>query len=295
MAPTRKLRFFLRSISVSMMPETSSSSSSTSSSRPSSSVSSSFDRLPRILRASTALLGHRHAAPAFSASSSSFIRVIVVVVPSTTAFLDPLRSLASSASSSRPSPRVLGLLDLVFDGRGGTSSGFAHRLGNPRAALLQQHFRLECEGAFRTFDRALLQIVKARRAAGADAFGAEIRFDQGRSLRGMFCSEAGGFATIAATCQSMRRSIALRSDCRSPIYRQSRLHANSRAALKPLLGRAQRPRLRARAAAPGDKSVSHRALILGALAVGETAIRGLLEADDVLHTAEAHAPPGRRM
>ena len=38
---------------------------------------------------------------------------------------------------------------------------------------------------------------------------------------------------------------------------------------------------------PGDKSVSHRALILGALTVGETTIDGLLEADDVLNTAEA--------
>ncbi|HEV8406870.1 MAG TPA: 3-phosphoshikimate 1-carboxyvinyltransferase [Sphingomicrobium sp.] len=38
---------------------------------------------------------------------------------------------------------------------------------------------------------------------------------------------------------------------------------------------------------PGDKSMSHRALILGALADGETQISGLLEADDVLHTADA--------
>ena len=38
---------------------------------------------------------------------------------------------------------------------------------------------------------------------------------------------------------------------------------------------------------PGDKSISHRALILGALAVGETRIRGLLEGEDVLRTAEA--------
>ena len=38
---------------------------------------------------------------------------------------------------------------------------------------------------------------------------------------------------------------------------------------------------------PGDKSVSHRALILGALAVGETRITGLLEGEDVLATAEA--------
>src|ERR1700734_1974049 len=38
---------------------------------------------------------------------------------------------------------------------------------------------------------------------------------------------------------------------------------------------------------PGDKSISHRALILGALAIGRTAIRGLLEGDDVLRTAAA--------
>ena len=38
---------------------------------------------------------------------------------------------------------------------------------------------------------------------------------------------------------------------------------------------------------PGDKSISHRALMLAALAVGETAITGLLEGDDVRHTAVA--------
>lgn len=38
---------------------------------------------------------------------------------------------------------------------------------------------------------------------------------------------------------------------------------------------------------PGDKSISHRALILGALSVGETKISGLLEGEDVLDTAKA--------
>ena len=38
---------------------------------------------------------------------------------------------------------------------------------------------------------------------------------------------------------------------------------------------------------PGDKSISHRALILGALSVGETRITGLLEGQDVLDTAKA--------
>lgn len=38
---------------------------------------------------------------------------------------------------------------------------------------------------------------------------------------------------------------------------------------------------------PGDKSISHRALMIGGMAVGETTIRGLLLGDDVLRTATA--------
>ncbi len=38
---------------------------------------------------------------------------------------------------------------------------------------------------------------------------------------------------------------------------------------------------------PGDKSISHRALMLGALAIGETRVSGLLEGEDVLATAAA--------
>ncbi len=38
---------------------------------------------------------------------------------------------------------------------------------------------------------------------------------------------------------------------------------------------------------PGDKSISHRALMFGALATGVTRIRGLLEAEDVINTAHA--------
>ena len=46
---------------------------------------------------------------------------------------------------------------------------------------------------------------------------------------------------------------------------------------------------------PGDKSISHRALILGALAVGETRISGLLEGEDVLNTAKAMRALGARV
>jgi len=38
---------------------------------------------------------------------------------------------------------------------------------------------------------------------------------------------------------------------------------------------------------PGDKSISHRSIMLGALAVGETRVTGLLEGEDVLATAAA--------
>ena len=38
---------------------------------------------------------------------------------------------------------------------------------------------------------------------------------------------------------------------------------------------------------PGDKSISHRSIMLGALAVGETKVTGLLEGEDVLATADA--------
>ncbi|MDZ4735472.1 MAG: 3-phosphoshikimate 1-carboxyvinyltransferase [Rhodospirillaceae bacterium] len=55
---------------------------------------------------------------------------------------------------------------------------------------------------------------------------------------------------------------------------------------KPLRARAGKA-LRGRIDVPGDKSISHRALMLGALAVGRSRIEGLLEGEDVLNTARA--------
>ncbi|MFW2342931.1 3-phosphoshikimate 1-carboxyvinyltransferase [Brevundimonas sp.] len=49
------------------------------------------------------------------------------------------------------------------------------------------------------------------------------------------------------------------------------------------------------APAPGDKSVSHRALILGGMATGVTDIEGLLEGEDILATARAVAALGARV
>ena len=45
--------------------------------------------------------------------------------------------------------------------------------------------------------------------------------------------------------------------------------------------------LKGRIRVPGDKSMSHRALMFGAVAIGETTIKGLLEAEDVINTARA--------
>ncbi|MGA8970106.1 MAG: 3-phosphoshikimate 1-carboxyvinyltransferase [Pseudolabrys sp.] len=66
------------------------------------------------------------------------------------------------------------------------------------------------------------------------------------------------------------------------------------AELTPLTARQGSP-MQGRARVPGDKSISHRALILAALTVGETTISGLLEGEDVLHTAEAMRALGARV
>jgi len=55
---------------------------------------------------------------------------------------------------------------------------------------------------------------------------------------------------------------------------------------KPLVS-SKVPQLKGDVRVPGDKSISHRALLFGALASGETVIHGLLEGEDVLHTAAA--------
>ena len=53
--------------------------------------------------------------------------------------------------------------------------------------------------------------------------------------------------------------------------------------------------LTGRVRVPGDKSISHRALILGALSVGETRISGLLEGEDVLNTAKSMRALGAKV
>ena len=61
---------------------------------------------------------------------------------------------------------------------------------------------------------------------------------------------------------------------------------SAHATAQPMTARKSGP-LTGTASVPGDKSISHRALIFGAMAVGETRITGLLEGQDVLDTAKA--------
>jgi 3-phosphoshikimate 1-carboxyvinyltransferase len=62
----------------------------------------------------------------------------------------------------------------------------------------------------------------------------------------------------------------------------------------PLTARRGGP-VQGRARVPGDKSISHRALILASLTVGESTVAGLLEGEDVLHTAEAMRALGAQL
>lgn len=63
----------------------------------------------------------------------------------------------------------------------------------------------------------------------------------------------------------------------------------------PLSARPLKGGLKGRIRVPGDKSISHRALILGAMAAGKTSVRNLLEGADVLATARALEAMGARI
>lgn len=65
-------------------------------------------------------------------------------------------------------------------------------------------------------------------------------------------------------------------------------------AARPLTARSGAA-LKGRVTVPGDKSISHRALMLGALAIGRTTVSGLLESEDVLNTAAAMRAFGARI
>src|ERR1700690_1774481 len=68
--------------------------------------------------------------------------------------------------------------------------------------------------------------------------------------------------------------------------RERNVSSPSHPAASPLSSR-KSGALKGRVRPPGDKSISHRAFILGLLAGGVTDIAGLLEGDDVMRTGDA--------
>jgi 3-phosphoshikimate 1-carboxyvinyltransferase len=82
-----------------------------------------------------------------------------------------------------------------------------------------------------------------------------------------------------------------RPPCASQIQDQIQLSSETPHPLRS----ANSPRLNGRVKVPGDKSISHRALMFGAVALGETVITGLLEGEDVVNTAKAMAALGVRL
>ena len=95
-----------------------------------------------------------------------------------------------------------------------------------------------------------------------------------------------------APCHS---ALALSKAARNQAYSK----VNSLTAADPQLMRPRRfegaAPLRGTIRVPGDKSISHRALMLSALAVGESRITGLLEGEDVLSTAAAMRAMGAQI
>ena len=167
----------------------------------------------------------------------------------------------------------LGDLRLFLDGvifgqrRPGADPSIAHRL-----------FRIELVLALGAVGRSAAKIVEFRRTAWANLFRAQFGIGQCGDLCLVGCEgvaiSGGSLATLTVHCQNPRRpSSEVRARMTDPT--PARLSARAGRALTGV------------ARAPGDKSVSHRSLILGAMATGKTEISGLLEGDDVRRTAAA--------
>jgi 3-phosphoshikimate 1-carboxyvinyltransferase len=78
----------------------------------------------------------------------------------------------------------------------------------------------------------------------------------------------------------------------NPVYSEL-IMTHSSVKPAPLISR-KSSALKGRIKVPGDKSMSHRALMFGAVAIGQTRIKGLLEAEDVVNSAKAMAALGAK-
>ena len=78
------------------------------------------------------------------------------------------------------------------------------------------------------------------------------------------------------------------------VLKAQSLHIMSSVESRPLLAR-KSTALKGAITVPGDKSISHRALMFASMAIGESTITGLLEAEDVINTAKAMSALGAQV
>jgi 3-phosphoshikimate 1-carboxyvinyltransferase len=157
---------------------------------------------------------------------------------------------------------------------------------------LQNWLRSPLVAAFDAFNWFILgQVIKTNATFRASALGSPFSLDHG-GLKSFLnwlgkathiCespSIGAAFATAMRRCQKLLWSLTWPRIIRKA---QNIMHS-----ALPRPGSFQSSgALRGTLKVPGDKSISHRALMLSALAVGESRISGLLEGEDVLATAAA--------
>ena len=157
--------------------------------------------------------------------------------------------------------------------------GLEHRLRRPLVA------------AFDAFNRFVLgQIVKTRAAFRASALGSPFSLHHGgplvlskiREMRpetGVAIQIGVALGISRGRCQKFVFALT----CCSVAIKAQPMHSSTP---RPATFAPGKP-LRGTVKVPGDKSISHRSIMLSALAVGESRITGLLEGEDVLATAAA--------
>jgi len=163
------------------------------------------------------------------------------------------------------------------------------RIGSDAAAAIAQRLLgIKLRAALGADGRPTAEIVEFRGTCRANLLCTQFGICQFGDLLLMLACGGGSLAMAGGDCQNQtlpsRKTIRMTIAASArPIDSPTTLTARSGAALR---GRVQ---------APGDKSISHRALILGALASGVTEITGLLEGDDVRRTAAAMSAFGAKV
>jgi 3-phosphoshikimate 1-carboxyvinyltransferase len=162
-----------------------------------------------------------------------------------------------------------------------------HNRASADAAIAQRFLGIEFGSAFGADGRTPSQIVELRRTGWANLFGAQFGIGQFGDLNLLAGLEGRSLAMAGGHCQKPSPF----SQPTKRVRMTDTAQAPTAAAPTQLTSHTAGP-LRGAVTAPGDKSISHRALILGALARGVTEIEGLLEGEDVRRTAAAMAAFG---